>query len=224
MAGISAGRLVRTGQRSLSAPVGHTVGVDFPSSLSAWALVVLAYLVGTLPSAHLVAGRRGVDPTQEGSRNPGATNVYRTAGRRAGVAVFVADVGKGMVPTAIGLVVDGRGLGLACWVAATLGHVVPATRRFRGGKGVATGGGGALVLFPVVGSVIVALFTLVARLSGKASLGSISICVALPLGVAITAQGWPEFLVTAAICALVLVRHQGNIRRLAAGREQGWGR
>jgi len=186
--------------------------------------VVLAYLVGTLPSAHLVAGRRGVDPTQEGSRNPGATNVYRTAGRRAGVAVFVADVGKGMVPTAIGLVVDGRGLGLACWVAATLGHVVPATRRFRGGKGVATGGGGALVLFPVVGSVIVALFTLVARLSGKASLGSISICVALPLGVAITARGWPEFLVTAAICALVLARHQGNIRRLAAGREQGWGR
>ncbi|SVA83327.1 uncharacterized protein METZ01_LOCUS136181 [marine metagenome] len=184
----------------------------------------MAYFLGTLPSAHLVAGRRGVDPTQEGSGNPGATNVYRTAGRRAGVAVFMADVGKGILATAIGLAVDGRALGLACWAAATLGHVAPATRRFRGGKGVATGGGGALVLFPVVGSVIVALFTLVARLSGKASLGSISICVALPLGVAVTARGWSELLVTVIICAVVLVRHQGNIRRLATGQEQGWGR
>jgi len=198
--------------------------VDFPSGPGAWALVVLAYLLGTLPSAHLVAGRRGVDPTQEGSGNPGATNVYRTAGRRAGVAVFVADAGKGMAATALGLAVDGRPLGLACWAAATLGHVVPVTRRFRGGKGVATGGGGALVLFPVVGSVVVALFALVARLSGKASLGSISICVALPLGVAVTVRDWSEFGVTVAICALVLVRHRGNIRRLAAGREQGWGR
>ena len=198
--------------------------MDFPSDPGAWALVVLAYVMGTLPSAHLVAGRRGVDPTQEGSGNPGATNVYRTAGRRAGVAVFMADVGKGMVATAIGLAVDGRALGLACWVAATLGHVAPATRRFRGGKGVATGGGGALVLFPVVGSVIVVLFTLVARLSGKASLGSISICVALPLGVAVTTRGWLELLVTVVICAVVLARHQGNIRRLATGQEQGWGR
>ncbi len=186
--------------------------------------MVLAYFLGTLPSAHLVAGRSGVDPTQEGSGNPGATNVYRTAGRRAGLAVFMADVGKGMLATAIGLVVDGRALGLACWAAATLGHVAPVTRRFRGGKGVATGGGGALALFPVVGLVIVAMFTLVARLSRKASLGSISICVALPFGVALTGRGWSEFLVAAVICALVLVRHQGNIRRLATGRERGWGR
>lgn len=197
--------------------------MDFPSGPGAWALVVLAYLLGTLPSAHLVAGRRGVDPTQEGSGNPGATNVYRTAGRRAGVSVFVADVGKGMVATGLGLAADGRSLGLACWAAATIGHVAPVTRRLRGGKGVATGGGGGLVLFPAVGVVVVALFALVARLSGKASLGSISICVALPLGVALTGRGWSEFLVTVAICLLVLVRHQSNIRRLATGREQGWG-
>ena len=198
--------------------------MDFPSGPGAWALVVLAYFLGTLPSAHLVAGRSGVDPTQEGSGNPGATNVYRTAGMRAGVAVFMADLGKGMLATAIGLVGDGRSLGLACWAAATLGHVAPVTRRFRGGKGVATGGGGALVLFPVVGVAIVAMFTLVARLSGKASLASISICVALPLGVAVTGRGWSEFAVAVVICALVLVRHRGNIRRLATGRERGWGR
>ena len=63
--------------------------------------MVLAYFLGTVPSAHLVAGRSCVDPTQEGSGNPGATNVYRTAGWRAGVAVFMADLGKGMVATCL---------------------------------------------------------------------------------------------------------------------------
>ena len=205
-------------------PVGHTGGVDIPAGLGAWALVVVAYLLGTVPSAQLVAGRRGVDPTTEGSGNPGATNVYRTAGRRAGVAVFVADAGKGAIAAGLGLALCGRPLSLACWAAATLGHVLPVTRRFRGGKGVATGGGGAIVLFPVVGLVIVALFALVARLSGKSSLGSVTICIALPVGVAATGQGWPDFLVATGICLVVLVRHRTNIRRLMSGEEQGWGR
>ena len=189
-----------------------------------WLLVAFAYALGMLPSAHLVAGRRGVDPTAAGSGNPGATNVYRTAGRRAGLMVFVADAGKGAAATGLGLALGGRSLGLACWAAATLGHVVPVTRRFRGGKGVATGGGGSLVLFPVLGLSVAALFTLVARVTGKASLGSIVIAVALPAGVAATGRGWCEFLVTVGIAAVVLVRHEANIRRLVAGEEQGFGR
>ncbi len=205
-------------------PVGHTGGVDIPVGLGTGAILVVAYLLGTLPSAQLVAGRRGVDPTTEGSGNPGATNVYRTAGRGAGVAVFLADAGKGVIATALGLAFCGRALGLACWAAATLGHVLPATRRFRGGKGVATGGGGAVVLFPIIGSAIVVLFALVARLSGKASLGSVTICIALPVSVAATGRGWPDFLVASGICLLVLVRHRANIARLVSGQEQGWGR
>lgn len=189
-----------------------------------WLLVVASYSMGILPSAHLVAGRRGVDPTATGSGNPGATNVYRTAGRWAGLMVFVADVGKGALATGIGLLAGDRSLGLACWGAATLGHVFPVTRRFRGGKGVATGGGGSLVLFPVVGLVVTALFALVARVSGKASLGSIVIAVALPVGVALTGRGWCEFLVAAGIAAVVLMRHEKNIRRLVAGEERGFGR
>ncbi len=188
-----------------------------------WLLVAVAYAVGMLPSAQLVAGRRGVDPTAEGSGNPGATNVYRTAGRRAGLTVFVADAGKGAVATGLGLAVGDRSLGLACWAAATLGHVLPATRKFRGGKGVATGGGGSLVLFPLVGVSVTALFALVARISGKVSLASIVIAVALPAGVAATGRGWCEFLVAAGIAALVLVRHEGNIRRLVSGEERGFG-
>tara|TARA_B100000029_G_scaffold225806_1_gene223586 strand:+ start:62 stop:649 length:588 start_codon:yes stop_codon:yes gene_type:complete len=189
-----------------------------------WFLVAVAYALGMLPSAQLVAGRSGVDPTAEGSRNPGATNVYRTAGRRAGLMVFFADAGKGALAAGLGLAVGDRSLGLACWAAATFGHVLPATRRFRGGKGVAAGGGGSLVLFPILGLFVAALFVVVARVSGKASLGSIVIAVALPAGVAATGRGWCEFLVAAGIAAMVLVRHEGNIRRLVSGEEQGFGR
>ena len=189
-----------------------------------WFLVAVAYALGVLPSAQLVAGRSGVDPTAEGSGNPGATNVYRTAGRRAGLMVFFADAGKGALAAGLGLAVGDRSLGLACWAAATFGHVLPATRRFRGGKGVATGGGGSLVLFPILGLFVAALFVVVAWVSGKASLGSIVIAVALPAGVAATGRGWCEFLVAAGIAAMVLVRHEGNIRRLVSGEEQGFGR
>ena len=187
-------------------------------------LVAVAYLLGTLPSAQLVAGRSGVDPTSAGSGNPGATNVYRTAGRRAGLVVFTADVGKGIAAVALGMAVAGRPLALACWVAATVGHVLPVTRRFRGGKGVATGGGGSIVLFPVLAVGSIVLFALVARVSGKASMGSIAIAVALPTAVAATGNGVGELLVAAGISALVLFRHLANIQRLIAGDEGSWKR
>ena len=187
-------------------------------------LVAVAYMLGTLPSAQLVAGRSGVDPTSAGSGNPGATNVFRTAGRRAGLVVFAADVGKGIAAVALGMAFAGRPLALACWVAATVGHVLPVTRRFRGGKGVATGGGGSIVLFPVLAVGSIVLFALVARVSGKASMGSIAIAVALPTAVAVTGNGVAESLVAAGISALVLLRHLANIQRLIAGDEGSWKR
>ncbi len=187
-------------------------------------VVVIAYVLGTLPSAQVVAGRSGVDPTSAGSGNPGATNVYRTAGRRAGLVVFAFDVGKGVVAVLLGMAIAGRPLALACWAAATVGHVLPVTRRLRGGKGVATGGGGSIVLFPVLAVGVIALFALVARVTGKASMGSIAIALALPVAVAAAGNTTREILVTAAISALVLVRHVANIRRLLTGEEGSWRR
>ena len=175
-------------------------------------VVVIAYVLGTLPSAQVVAGRSGVDPTSAGSGNPGATNVYRTAGRRAGLVVFAFDVGKGVAAVALGMAVAGRPLAL------------PVTRRFRGGKGVATGGGGSIVLFPVLAVGVIALFAFVARVTGKASMGSIAIALALPVAVAAAGNTTREVLVAAAISALVLVRHVANIRRLLTGEEGSWRR
>jgi len=183
----------------------------------AWvAAVVASYLVGTFPSAQLVAGR---SITWEGSGNPGASNALRVAGRRAGAAVLLLDLVKGAVPTLIVLVAAGRPLAGACWAAAVLGHVFPAWRRFHGGKGVATGAGGALVLYPVIALVLLPVFAVVTRLSGKASLGSLAIAVGLVAGVAVTGRpGW-EVVLTAGIVTLVVVRHAANISRLVRRRE-----
>lgn len=186
----------------------------------AFLLVLPAYLLGTLASAALVANRSGHDPTVEGSGNPGASNVYRVAGWRAGAVVAGIDIAKGAVPTLIGLLLSGRPVAAACWCAAVVGHIFPISRRFRGGKGVATAGGGALVLYPLLSLGLVVVFFVVARLFGKASLGSLAISAGLIIGVvAIGSPAW-EIAVAIAVVVLVVVRHRANIVRLLAGGEQ----
>jgi glycerol-3-phosphate acyltransferase PlsY len=188
-----------------------------------WIVVALgAYGVGTFPTAQIVGRRVGRDPTREGSGNPGATNVYRTAGRRAGVLVGLGDVLKGAVPTALGYLIDGRPLATVAWIAAVAGHVLPLTRRLRGGKGVATAAGGAAVLHPLVALALACVFAAVARVTHRASLGSLAIAVLLPVGVAIDGRPAWEVLAATALGALVLVRHGANVRRLLAGTEQAY--
>jgi glycerol-3-phosphate acyltransferase PlsY len=184
-------------------------------------LVVAAYLVGTFPTALLVARRRGHDPTTEGSGNPGATNVYRVAGRRAGVVVLLGDVAKGALPAAAGLAVGGRAWGVAAGAAAVLGHVAPLTRRLRGGKGVATAGGMSLVLWPVVSVVLLALFAVTSRISRVASIGSLAMAAGLPVGVALSGRAGWEVAAAAGLAVVVVARHHDNIRRLLGGRELG---
>jgi glycerol-3-phosphate acyltransferase PlsY len=183
------------------------------------ACVAGAYLLGTFPSAWLATRRRGVDPSAAGSGNPGATNVYRTAGGRAGVLTLVGDLVKGAAAAGLGWAVGGHGLGVACGLAAVVGHVVPLTRHSRGGKGVATVAGMALVLFPLAASVSAVAFGVVTALSRTVSLGSIAAVAVLPA--AAGALGAPGREVAALVgCAvLVIARHRSNIGRLWRGEE-----
>ncbi len=183
------------------------------------AVVVVAYLLGTLPTAAVVGARVGRDPRAEGSQNPGATNVYRLAGWRAGATVLVIDVAKGAGASGLGLVAGDRRLALAAGVAAVLGHVAPITRRFRGGKGVATAGGAVLVLWPLVALALVVVFVVVVAAVRIASLGSLAMSVGLPLGVWIGGHESVEIAGAAAIALLVVVRHHENITRLLRGEE-----
>ena len=185
------------------------------------ALVVASYLIGTFPTAILVGRQTGHDPTSEGSGNPGASNVYRTSGRRAGAIVAIGDVVKGALPAAAGWLIGGRAVGFACWAAAVVGHILPVTRRFRGGKGVATAGGGALVLLPLVAACCAAGFVIAIKWSKTASVGSIVMFVLGPILTAAFGRPAWEVAVATAVSALVLLRHAGNIRRLAGGTEPG---
>ena len=182
-------------------------------------LVPLAYLVGTFPSATLVASASGVDIRRVGSGNPGASNVTRVLGWRRGIWVFVLDAAKGALTAGSGMLVAGRPGGYVLGAAAVIGHVFPVWNRFRGGKGVATGGGIFASLSPVVFTVLVALWFVISRLTRTASLASIVIVVLLPIGVWIVRQEPWEVLATIGVGVLVMARHLGNIRRLLTRRE-----
>lgn len=184
-----------------------------------WVLLPIAYLIGTFPSAMLIAGANGVDIREVGSGNPGASNVTRVLGWRRGGWVFLIDIAKGALAAGIGLAAADRHAGYAMGAAAVIGHIFPIWQRFRGGKGVATGGGIFLVMSPVVFVVLTASWFVVSRLTKKASLASIFIVTLLPVGVWVAQRDAWEVAATIGICVLVMARHFNNIRRLVSRRE-----
>lgn len=182
-------------------------------------LVPFAYLLGTFPSAAMVARSRGVDILTQGSGNPGASNVARVLGTRWGALVFVLDAVKGALPAVIGIALDTRPGAYAMVSAAVLGHMFPVSRRFRGGKGVATLAGAMLVLHPLISLALSVVWGAARSTTGKASVASLLITVGLPLGLAAAgAPAW-EIVYVIGLCSLVLVRHVDNIKRLISRRE-----
>ncbi len=182
-------------------------------------LSVPAYLLGTFPTAVLVARAGGHDVTVEGSGNPGASNVARIMGWKAGLLVMAGDMAKGAIASGVGLAVAGRGVGYILGVLAVLGHTYPVTRRFKGGKGVATAGGMLAVLNPLVSAVLAVVWFLAARVLKLASVGSLIVALLFPVGVLLTGRAGWEIGVTSAIAALVVIRHLPNLRRLLRGQE-----
>jgi glycerol-3-phosphate acyltransferase PlsY len=186
----------------------------------ALSVLVAAYLLGQFPTALVVGRRLGFDPVASGSGNPGASNSFRVGGRKAGVLVLLGDVLKGALAAGLGLLVGGQALALGAGLAAVVGHVAPATRHFRGGKGVATACGVVLVLYPVVLLGMAVVWGLVAKLTGKASLASLIAMVGLVPAVALLGRPAWEVLMVALLAAVVVARHWTNLVRLAQGTER----
>lgn len=184
-------------------------------------LAPLAYLLGTFPSAALVTRRAGKDVTQEGSGNPGASNVTRLLGWKAGLLVLLLDVGKGALAAGVGVALDGHRGAYILGVAAVLGHVFPVTRHFKGGRGVATGAGVLVVLFPLETTILAIVWFAIARGLKKASIASVLCASLFPAIVAVRGGGALDLAVTGALAAIVVLRHLANLRRLVRGEEHG---
>lgn len=182
-------------------------------------LLPFSYLLGTFPSAAIIARRRGIDITTSGSGNPGASNVSRVLGRRLGVLVFVLDGLKGALCVLAGFIAFEYAGALALACAAVVGHVFPVTRHFKGGKGVATAGGSMLALYPIVSVVLLAVWLTAVKTTKKASIASMIITIALPIGVAVAGRPGGEVAATSALAAFVVWRHWPNIKRLVRGTE-----
>lgn len=187
------------------------------------ALIPVAYLLGTFPSADLVARHYGVDVTKAGSGNPGASNVLRLLGWRAAAVVLVLDAAKGAIAAAAGLAIDGHRGAWILGVAAVVGHVFPVWRRFKGGRGVATGAGIFLVVYPVVTVVLAVVWIVIARGLHKASVASLAVAILAPIAVAVRGGSTFDIVIVSAVALLLIARHASNLRRLIRGEEHGLG-
>ena len=183
------------------------------------ASIGVAYALGTFPSALIIARRKGVDITKRGSGNPGASNTTRVLGWKPGAFVYGLDASKGALGVALGLGTAGRATGYWCAAAAVVGHVYPVTRKFKGGKGVATASGAMFMMQPIISLFVLALFVTVGKTTRKASLGSLSATIGLPLFMVIGAKPAWEILAVAGVGLLIVMRHIPNLKRLSCGHE-----
>jgi glycerol-3-phosphate acyltransferase PlsY len=190
-------------------------------SAGAVAAFVIAYLLGSIDFAVLVARAKGADIYDLGSGNPGAANVLRNLGWKAAAPVMLGDLAKGAVAAMLGVVLGGtEAAGWAAGFAAVVGHCFPVWHRFRGGKGVATAFGVVLWLEPILGLGLIAVWGLLLATTKVSSIGSLVAMAILVPALALFDSPAPAYAWAAAIALLVVVRHRDNIESLLSGRER----
>jgi glycerol-3-phosphate acyltransferase PlsY len=201
-------------------------------------LIVIAYLLGSIPFGLIVGLAKGVDPRKAGSGNIGATNVGRLLGGKFFALVFLLDMGKGLIPMLLGAAVlhhnasqSGYLLWLLVGFGAIAGHMFSIFIGFKGGKGVATAAGVALGVYPYytfAAVIAILVFVAVFFITRIVSLASIVAAIVLPLayiglGLAlkwdIFGSQLPLLIFAVLLSALIVYRHRSNIARLLAGTE-----
>jgi len=200
--------------------------------LTAIALIILAYLLGSVPFALVIGkGIFGVDVRDQGSGNIGATNVFRVLGKQAGVLVFVCDVLKGFIPVYLALhlpasltshiftVENVQLMAVLVAGAAIAGHTFPIFLKFKGGKGVATGSGTILALMPPLFLITFAVFWVVLIATRTVSIASLTAVTALCFEVIASGQPTPYIVFTFVGAAVIFYAHRSNIKRLRKGEE-----
>jgi glycerol-3-phosphate acyltransferase PlsY len=183
-------------------------------------LIAAAYLAGSLPFGYwLVRVFRHQDIRTLGSHNTGATNVWRNFGWRFGVGTLLLDIVKGAIPTLAALHWSGPGVASIAGIAAMLGHGYPVLLGFGGGKGVATGAGAALALFPAGVGLAALAWAVIFLTTRYASLASLAAGAVFVASAVVLSEPWPVIVFAALGFGFVALRHRTNIARLRAGTE-----
>lgn len=187
--------------------------------MSAALAILASYLLGATPTSY-IAGKlgRGIDLREHGSKNLGATNVYRILGWKYAIPVALIDMAKGALPVIV--FASPAWLAVAVGAAAVIGHMVSPYVSFRGGKGVATAAGMFLALAPVAVLIAIPVWGICLWLTGYVSLSSIIAVLSVPLSVALFQPNSPTvFWASIVLVALIIFAHRRNIGRLVAGTE-----
>ena len=186
-----------------------------------WLFVPVAYLIGSISSAIIICRLMGLpDPREQGSGNPGATNVMRIGGKKAAAITLLGDLLKGLIPvysaSLLGLPVE---LLSIIGLAAFMGHLYPVFFKFEGGKGVATSIGVLLGFSWLLGLAFIATWLLIYKIGKISSLSALFASVLSPV------YAWfiigDVYMVGASIVMMIFLlwRHKSNIQRLINGEE-----
>lgn len=184
----------------------------------------IAYLLGSIPFAFVLARRRGIDLRRTGSGNIGASNVLRTSGVSLAVLAMALDGLKGTLAVLIAERVSAvPAAPVAAGLASVLGHVYPVWLRFHGGKGVATAAGVFTLLAPAALAAAAVVFAIAVATTRVISVGSMSAAVTLALAAVLLDS--PRLVTTGAVlaAAIIVYRHRANLARLVAGTERRLG-
>jgi len=194
-------------------------------------LLILAYLLGSIPTAVWVSKKvYGLDIREHGSGNAGATNTFRVLGKKAGIAVMLVDMLKGLAAVQLSRLsgldwgtVQIVNLQIGLGLCAVVGHIFPIWAGFRGGKGIATLFGMILAIHPIVAVSLIGVFLFMLFLTRYVSLSSMAASVAFPVLILfIFKEQAPEMsykLFAIATACMVVLTHHKNISRLLAGSE-----
>jgi len=183
-------------------------------------LIVIAYLIGSIPFGVLVAKTKGIDLKSAGSRNIGATNVLRTAGKLPALITLIGDFLKGAVAIFLcRAVLEGELWEALTGVSVILGHIYPVFLSFKGGKGVATGFGVLAVYSPLALIFILIIWLATALWTRYSSLAAILSYGALPIVSLLLNTAGIKLTFAIVITHLIILTHRDNIKRLLRGRE-----
>jgi glycerol-3-phosphate acyltransferase PlsY len=178
-------------------------------------LAVISYCLGALPTAYLVAKKlTGQDIRTQGSGNVGSTNAVRVLGPKVGALVFVVDVLKGFIPALLGYWLSGPLAGIIFGGLALVGHVFPVWLKFKGGKGVATGVGVVLALFPLLGVLSLLLWVIVLLLTDCVAAASSAASASVPVALFFAGVPWPYVLAFLLLVGLIIYKHRVNFAPL----------